>query len=212
MPEKINGYFLKEVKELIAFLKEGKKSGKTLSALFLQYGKKVGRAAGSVRNYYYKLLKIEDKEVQALLKESALYAEEIIPFTEQEVDEMLFAILQEKEKGFSVRRAILNITEGDNKMMLRYQNKYRNLLRYEPERIAKMAKEMGVLWKEDKEYRQKQMHRRLNEEIVTMYSKIAEGFQTENERLKKTLLQLETENAKLKRQTNAVNNLDKVAK
>ncbi len=212
MPEKINGYFLKEVKELIAFLKEGKKSGKTLSTLFLQYGKKVGRAAGSVRNYYYKLLKIEDKEVQALLKESALYAEEIIPFTEQEVDEMLFAILQEKEKGFSIRRAILNITEGDNKMMLRYQNKYRNLLRYEPERIAKMAKEMGVLWKEDKEYRQKQMHRRLNEEIVTMYSKIAEGFQTENERLKKTLLQLETENAKLKRQTNAVNNLDKMAK
>ncbi len=96
--------------------------------------------------------------------------------------------------------------------MLRYQNKYRNLLRYEPERIAKMAKEMGVLWKEDKEYRQKQMHRRLNEEIVTMYSKIAEGFQTENERLKKTLLQLETENVKLKRQTNAVNNLDKMAK
>ena len=144
MPEKINGYFPKEVKELIAFLKEGKKCGKTLSMLFMQYGKKVGRAAGSVRNYYYKLLKTESEEVQLLLKDSALHAEEVIPFTEQEVDDMLLAILQEKSKGFSIRRAILNITNGDNKKMLRYQNKYRNLLRYEPERIAKMAKEVGV--------------------------------------------------------------------
>ena len=206
MPEKINGYFPKEVKELIAFLKEGKKSGKTLSALFVQYGKKVGRAPGSVRNYYYKLLKVENEEVQALLKEG------IVPFTEKEVDAMLLAILQEKAKGYSIRRAILNITEGDNKMMLRYQNKYRNLLRYEPERIAKMAKEVGVAWKEDKQYKQKQMNRRFNEEIAALYSKIAEGFQTENERLKKSLLQLEEENAQLKRESSAINSVNKVAK
>lgn len=216
MPEKINGYFPKEVKELIAFLKEGKKSGKTLSILFMQYGKKVGRAAGSVRNYYYKLLKTERDEVQLLLKDSALYAEEIVPFTEQEVDEMLLAILQEKAKGYSIRRAILNITDGDNKKMLRYQNKYRNLLRYEPDRIAKMAKQVGVTWKEGRAYRQKQMHRQLNEEIATLYSKIAEGFQIENERLKKSLMQLEAENAQLKNQSNFLSEIekqtDKVAK
>lgn len=209
MPEKMNGYFLKEVKELIAFLQEGKKSGKTLSALFAQYGKKAGRAAGSVRNFYYKLLKTEHKEVQELLQKSALHAEEIVPFTEEEVDAMLLAILQEKAKGYSIRRAILNITEGDGKKMLRYQNKYRNLLRDEPDRIAKMAKEVGVTWREGRVYKQRQMHRRLQEELTALYSKIAEGFQFENERLKESLLQLEAENAELKNQSKVVNILQK---
>ena len=201
MPEKINGYFSKEVKELIAFLQEGKKNGKTLSALFVQYGKKVGRAAGSVRNYYYKLLKTDSDVVRSLLKDTALHAEEIVPFTEQEVDDMLRAILQEKAKGYSIRRGILNITKGDNKKMLRYQNKYRNLLRLEPERIATMAKQMGISWRESK-YKHRELHRRLNEELAAFYSKIAAGMQTENDRLKASVLQLEAENAALKSRAN----------
>lgn len=198
MSEKINGYFTDEVEELIAFLKEGKKSGKTLSTLFIQYGKKVGRAAGSVRNFYYKLLKTEHAKVKELLNDGTLYAEEILPFSDAEIDSMLLKILQEKAKGFSIRRAILNITNGDNKLMLRYQNKYRNLLHTEPERIEAVAKQVGINWREDRVYRQRQLSRRLNEEIAALYSKIAEGFQTENERLKQMLLQLEMENAKLK--------------
>lgn len=212
MPEKINGYFSNEVKELIAFLQEGKKSGKTLSALFAQYGKKVGRAAGSVRNFYYKLLKTESQEVQTLLNGTCLHAEEIVPFTDREVENMLFAILQEKAKGYSIRRAIINITKGDEKKMLRYQNKYRNLLRDEPEKIAKVAKEVGVTWREGRVYKQRQIHRHLNEELAVLYSNIAKGFQTENERLKENLLQLEAENAQLKNQSKVVNILQKQTK
>ena len=198
MPEKINGYYPKEVKELIAFLKEGKRNGKTLSALFSQYGKKVGRAAGSVRNYYYKLLKTAHPQVQDLLKESSLHAEEIVPFTEQEVDNMLLVIMQEKAKGYSIRKAILNVTDGDNKKMLRYQNKYRNLLQSDPKRIAQVAKQVGLNWKVEKRQRQ-QPH--LQSELIAMYGKLTEGVQLENERLKKMLMRLEAENAKLKKQS-----------
>ena len=38
-----------------------------------------------------------------------------------------------KSKGISVRRAVLNLSKGDDKLMLRYQNKYRNVEANSPE-------------------------------------------------------------------------------
>ena len=54
---KINGYTEEEAKSLVEYIWAGKRAGKTLSALFSSYGQKSGRAKGSVRNYYYSLMK-----------------------------------------------------------------------------------------------------------------------------------------------------------
>ena len=143
---KINGYTEEEAKNLVEYIKEGKQKGKTLTYLFETYGLQHGRAKGSVRNYYYALMKNEkgDERIVRLLDGSCLSVEKIREFTEEETDEALRSILAEKSKGLSVRRAIFNLSGGDDKLMLRLQNKYRNTLKKEPSRIAAIAEELGL--------------------------------------------------------------------
>lgn len=198
---KINGYTEEEAKNLVEFIKEGKQKGKTLTYLFEAYGISRGRAKGSVRNYYYALIKNEkqDERIVRLLDGSELSVEKIKEFTEEETDEALRSILAEKSKGVSVRRAIFNISGGDDKLMLRLQNKYRNVLKKEPHRIEKIAKEMGMT---EEKYGQKFpdkdfLKRRLESEINALYDRLAKALKTENERLRAENQRLKEENEKL---------------
>ena len=118
---------------------------------------------------------------------------------------MLKDILTEKSKGLSVRRAIFNLSGGDDKLMLRLQNKYRNTLKKEPERIAAMAEKLGL----DEEVQRVRtrvsgekserpaipdkdfLRRRLENEINALYDRLVLSLKAENERLR-------TENNKLK--------------
>lgn len=210
---KINGYTEEEAKSLIDYIKEGKRKGKTLTWLFESYGLQRGRAKGSVRNYYYTLMKNEkkDERIVKLLDGSRLSVEKIKEFTKEETDEVLRNILTEKSKGFSVRRAIYNLASGDDKLMLRLQNKYRNTLKKEPQRIAALAADMGI--SEETAFsgrrggvlndtavsisagagvREKRTHavdkdflrRRLENEINALYDRLAQALKTENERLR----------------------------
>ncbi|MBQ5929610.1 MAG: hypothetical protein IIX02_02355, partial [Clostridia bacterium] len=63
-------------------------------------------------------------------KGQSAFMDKLLPaFTEEEADAALRSILAEKSKGMSVRRAIFNLSGGDDKLMLRLQNKYRNTLK-----------------------------------------------------------------------------------
>ena len=212
---KINGYTEEEAKTLVEYIKEGKKKGKTLTYLFESYGLQRGRAKGSVRNYYYALMKKEkqDERIVKLLDGSSLSVEKIREFTEEETNETLKSILAEKSKGFSVRRAIYNLSGGDDKLMLRLQNKYRNMLKKEPNRIVAIAKELGLedevqsMQKRtygrdkgakvekampDKEF----LRRRLENEINALYDRLAQTLKEENARLREENAKLKEENAK----------------
>lgn len=182
---KINGYTEEEATGLIEYIYTGKNAGKTLSYLFETYGREHNRAKGSVRNYYYAFLrKREDARVQRILAGKDLKAGEIRPFTEEETDEMLRKVLTEKSKGMSVRRAIQNLSAGDEKLMLRMQNKYRNLVKKQPERIRRIAREAGL--PEEKTF----LQRRLEREIDALYERIAAGLKEENARLRAELEKL----------------------
>ena len=197
---KINGYTEEEAKNLVEYVKEGKAKGKTLTYLFETYGVKRGRAKGSVRNYYYALMKNKEKDerIVKLLDGSNLSVEKIREFTEEETDEVLRSILAEKSKGLSVRRAIFNLSNGDDKLMLRLQNKYRNVLKKEPRRIAKIAQEMGLNEEAETLVRRVEginaeksplqgkefLRRRLENEINALYDRLAQALKTENERLR----------------------------
>jgi len=182
---KINGYTEEEATGLIEYIYSGKNAGKTLSYLFETYGKAHSRAKGSVRNYYYALLKQKnDERVNRLLEGKNLSAGEIRPFTEEETDEMLKAVLTERSKGVSVRKAIMNVSAGDERLMLRMQNKYRNLLKKQPDRVAKAAKEAGIT--EEKTF----LQRKLEREIDALYSRLAVDLRRENERLRGELEKL----------------------
>lgn len=203
---KINGYTEEEAKNLVEYIKEGKRKGKTLTYLFETYGVKHGRAKGSVRNYYYALMKNEkgDERIVRLLDGSQLAVEKIREFTDEEADAAIRSILLEKSKGMSVRRAIFNLSGGDDKLMLRLQNKYRNTLKKSPEKIAEIAADLGLSEEttrrlKDKSVEQRQnimpdkefLRRRLENEINALYDRLAQALKAENERLR-------SENAALK--------------
>ena len=102
---KINGYTEEEAKRLVEYIKDGKRAGKTLTKLFASYGVENGRARGSVRNYYYALMKNRkgDERIVKLLDGSSLKVEQIREFTEEETDQALKSILLEKSKGLRRR-------------------------------------------------------------------------------------------------------------
>ena len=208
---KINGYTEEEARNLVEFVKDGKSKGRTLTYLFETYGVAHGRAKGSVRNYYYALMKNEkgDERIVELLDGSTLSVEKIRAFTDEEADEAIRSILAEKSKGLSVRRAIFNLAQGDDKLMLRLQNKYRNTLKKEPDKIVSIALEMGL----DEEAERVKNHgvkerkptvdkaflqKRLENEINALYDRLARALKSENERLRTENQKLKAENATLK--------------
>ncbi len=182
---KINGYTEEEAAGLIEYIYTGRNAGKTLSYLFETYGNAHNRAKGSVRNYYYAFLKRRaDDRVQRILAGKDLKAGTIRPFTEEEADDMLRRVLTEKSKGMSVRRAIRNLADGDEKLMLRMQNKYRNLVKKQPERVQRVAQEAGL--PAEKSF----LQRRLEREIDALYERIASDLKEENARLRAELEKL----------------------
>ena len=211
---KINGYTEEEARGLVEYIKAGKQKGKTLTYLFETYGLKHGRAKGSVRNYYYALMKNEqgDARIVELLNGSTLSVEKIREFTEEEATQTLKSILLEKSKGISVRRAIFNLADGDDKLMLRLQNKYRNTLKKQPERLTALAKELGLseeVYSTEKRSRSGEnkrpkfaekdfLRRRLENEINALYDRLAQGLKAENERLRAENSKLKEENERLK--------------
>ena len=111
---------------------------------------------------------------------------------------MLKKILSERSKGYSVRRSIANICAGNEKLMLRYQNKYRNLIKKQPALIEETAKEMGletVMPARRSDF----LQRRLEREINDLYDRLAVALREENDRLKKAVERLTEENEILRR-------------
>ena len=80
-----------------------------------------------------------------------------------------------------------SVCGGNERLMLRMQNKYRNLLKKQPERVARIAKEAGI--DEEKTF----LQRKLEREIDELYSRLAVDLRRENERLKAELEKLRSE-------------------
>ena len=197
---KINGYTEEEARSLVSFVCEGINAGNTLSGIFASYAQKTGRAKGSVRNYYYALLRTTgDERVKNLLRGTNLKAEKIVQFSEEETDKILKAILTQKSRGISVRRAVINLSGGDDKLMLRYQNKYRNVLSKQPERIEKLMEECGLNSSDE-------ARKKLENEINDLYDRLASGLKEENKKLTLMIKRLSDENSLLKLQLKNVTN------
>ena len=171
--EKINGYARAEAEALVGYIAAGRKEGKTLTELFARYGKEHGRAGGSVRNYYYRLLRTEDSAAKRLLEGTQLRAERVRPFSPAEKEEMLRLILIERGKGNSVRRAIANVCGGDEKKLLRYQNKYRNMLKKQPEEVRAAAQKLGMGAAAAAPRPRRLLEKRLEGEINALYDRLA---------------------------------------
>ena len=85
--------------------------------------------------------------------------------------------------------------------MLRYQNKYRNMLKKQPELVRRAAQEAGI--PEECVLRPQGLQRRLESEIDALYGKLAGALREENRKLREAVGRLTEENELLRRASRA---------
>ncbi len=124
---------IEQTVELFDLCAKARKRGESLSGAFKHMAEKTSRSLNSVRNYYYGQAKTFDlvpEVAQKLgIKKADVERERFVPFTDAEVRKLVETVLIAKAHGKSVRRAIFEMADGDGKTALRYQNKYRSVLR-----------------------------------------------------------------------------------
>ncbi len=122
---------------LFSEVARGRAAGLPLKAVFERVAAQTGRKPNSIRNYYYARVK-----ESGMAASEAFHSAAFVPFSEDEMRALLRTVLAEQAKGISVRACTLNMGKGDTKTMLRYQNKYRSLIRTNPEFVQKVRAEL----------------------------------------------------------------------
>ena len=107
-------------------------NGNSIKSVFDKVAEATGRKPNSIRNYYY--LKIKEN--------SELARTSFVPFTDDEVDQLLRTMLRLQADGRSVRGIAMELGGGDKKAMLRYQNKYRSIVRTDPQHVRAIMAEL----------------------------------------------------------------------
>lgn len=127
---------------------KSKEADEPVNRAFEVIAEKSGLKFNTVRNYYYRY--IHEKSD----KQKASNTRGIGPqrsghvagntFTEQEVEDLMRAMLIGQARGKSVRGCANELAKMDKKLMLRYQNKYRNVLAGNPQYVEKLMKKMSA--------------------------------------------------------------------
>lgn len=115
-------------------VKAAQKVGAPLKQVFETVAIKTGRKPNSVRNYYY----MKVKETGEIEQKPATF----IPFSKEEVYFLLKELLSAGAKGESVRGASLRLAGDDKTLMLRYQNKYRSLIKSQRNIVERVMADM----------------------------------------------------------------------
>ena len=110
---------------------EAQQQGLPLKAVFEQIAKQTGRRPNSIRNYYYAQVRSrEDGQAPAA---------RFVPFTQPEVDWLMEQVLIARSEGQSVRSCLQKLSGGDHSLMLRYQNKYRAVIKTRPDYVRALV-------------------------------------------------------------------------
>ncbi len=124
-----------EIDRLWDGIRRANESGQPLRSVFEQMGETLGRKPNSVRNYYYMQLRSRDS---ANVRRAAPFE----TFTEAEVRALVKEVLRARAQGQSVRACVMALSQGDHTRMLRYQNKYRSVLKKRPELVEELVEEL----------------------------------------------------------------------
>lgn len=130
-----SGWSENENKLLWETADEAQQQGLPLKAVFEQIAKQTGRRPNSIRNYYY---------AQARTREDGhAPAARFVPFTQPEVDWLMEQVLVARAEGQSVRSCLQKLSGGDHSLMLRYQNKYRAVIKSRPEYVHALVERLN---------------------------------------------------------------------
>lgn len=210
--EKIYGYKEKDIIGLAQMIMN--RGNQPLSSIFNSYAIKNNKAKGTVRNLYYALVKRSNQDAEFCvhyLGGKPISAKPIVEFDKQDEIELVKKVLLGRKEGRSVRSVIMEMAGGDGKLALRYQNKYRNAVKYKKELIAKILLEINcdsdifIGGKDQKETSVDLTMQKIKREINGLISKTMYKISKENEVLKEKVSELEKENTNLKKQVCSTN-------
>ena len=114
---------------------EAQQQGLPLKAVFEQIAQATGRRPNSIRNYYY--AQVRNRE------DGHPHAARFVPFTQEEVDWLMEQVLTARAAGQSVRSCLQKLSGGDHSLMLRYQNKYRAVIKSRPDYVRAMVEKLN---------------------------------------------------------------------
>lgn len=128
-----NGWSIQEKDALLAAVHRAEESGASLRSVFEETGRQLGRKPNSVRNFYYLQLRANQADV---LRRAAPF----VVFTQEEVEQLMRQVILAKAEGKSVRACVMEMAGGDKSAMLRYQNKYRAILKKRPDMVHSVCR------------------------------------------------------------------------
>ena len=206
--EKIYGYKEKDVILLAQFINT--RRSRTLSKTFNDFAIEYGKSKGTVRNLYYALAKLSNKDqdfCEKYLNGTPIKVSEVENFSKEQEKELVKQVLLLKHQGKSVRSAINLLSNGDAKLALRYQNKYRNFIKNKKTELISLLKEIkkekGIVVEIENQEKQVCFNeiqlKRLKSEINGLVNRISIDLQKENQALRERINFLQNENLKLNR-------------
>lgn len=126
---------------------KSKEADEPVNRAFEVIAQKSGLKFNTVRNYYYRYIHEKDNKQKNSHQGKKTHSRKRDvtgnSFTEQEVKDLMMAMLIGQAKGKSVRGCANELANNDKKLMLRYQNKYRNVLAGNPEYVKELMEEMS---------------------------------------------------------------------
>lgn len=198
----MKGFKESETKSLIELVQ--KSENKDLTKVFKEYARISGRAQGSVRNYYYKTVK-ECKNNEELRKKLGvskdMFPSFIKEFNDSESRELLKIVLSGVAKGKSVRSVISTLSNNNDKLALRYQNKYRNLIKNQKDLVLEVASQIKL--KDGSSFNPYALdngneYKKLESEIDGLIKRLVKSLTEENQTLLEKNASLQKENEKLR--------------
>ena len=122
-----SGWSEKENQMLWETADEAQQQGLPLKAVFERVAEQTGRRPNSIRNYYY--AQVRQRE------DAERHPARFVPFAPEEVEWLMEQVLIARAAGQSVRSCLQKLSGGDHSLMLRYQNKYRAVVKSRPEYV-----------------------------------------------------------------------------
>lgn len=209
-----------EIKNLFKCVEKSKINGESLMTAFKKFAKSNNRKPNSVRNYYYEeianLKNNEKRQKELNVDLSKHQISTTIKFTLEETKSIVKEILRQKCLGKSTRCACLELANNDIQKMIRYQNKFRSVLKNNKQLYDQCLEELkreGLVSKAEKSnviYLKKQKKSLSDEDVNSLFmgliklvkksavEEVSSEAEFANSTLRKTLLKLSETETKLK--------------
>lgn len=195
---KIYGFRENDLIALAKMVRE--KDNQPLSKVLESYALKSNKAKGTIRNLYYALVRLSSADKEFCLKYldgKPIEAKPIIEFNKDDERELVKRVLIGKKHGKSVRSVIMEMACGDGKLALRYQNKFRNAVRFKGELVNEILTEISgdiSLLSGKKEKNTTYSLDKIIKEINAIIVKTNKNIGEENRILRARIKELEKEN------------------